>query len=71
MFDQQFLIQAAYMKQRLGDVPVAARYFAEASSINFRRSCVYGLEALWCLGQFVLQRLGLARFDLFVPKPPK
>ena len=29
VFDQQFLIQAAYLKQRLGDVPVAARYFAK------------------------------------------
>ncbi|MDE2143695.1 MAG: glycosyltransferase family 2 protein, partial [Elusimicrobia bacterium] len=71
VFDQQFLIQAAYLKQRLGDVPVAARYFAEASSINFRRSCVYGLEALWCLGQFVLQRWGIVHFDLFVPKTPR
>ena len=71
VFDQQFLIQAAYLRQRLGDVPVAARYFAEASSINFRRSCVYGLEALWCLGQYVLQRLGVARFDLFVPQRGK
>jgi glycosyltransferase involved in cell wall biosynthesis len=71
VFDQQFLIQAAYMKQRLGDVPVAARYFAEASSINFRRSCVYGLSALFCLGQYVLQRLGVVKFALFEPKKPK
>ncbi len=68
VFDQQFLIQAAYLKLRLGDVPVAARYFREASSINFRRSCVYGLSALVCLGQFVLQSAGLARFALFEPK---
>ncbi|MBI4370719.1 MAG: glycosyltransferase family 2 protein [Elusimicrobia bacterium] len=68
VFDQQFLIQAAHFGLRLGDVPVAARYFPEASSINFRRSCVYGLSALACLGRFWLQRLGLARFDLFTPK---
>jgi hypothetical protein len=68
VFDQQFLIQAAYLKLRMGDVPVAARYFAEASSINFRRSCVYGLSALVCLAQFALQRLGLARFAIFEPK---
>src|SRR5208282_2701554 len=67
VFDQQFLMQAAHLKFRIGDVPVAARYFAEASSINFRRSCVYGLSALWCLGQFLLQSFGLARFDLFEP----
>ncbi|MDE2490782.1 MAG: glycosyltransferase family 2 protein [Elusimicrobia bacterium] len=71
VFDQQFLIQAAYLKFRLGDVPVAARYFAEASSINFRRSCVYGLSALVCLGQYVLQSAGLARFGLFEPKRPR
>ena len=71
VFDQQFLIQAAMMKLRLGDVPVAARYFPEASSINFKRSCEYGLEALWCLGQSVLQRLGVARFALFEPKTAK
>jgi glycosyltransferase involved in cell wall biosynthesis len=68
VFDQQFLIQAAYMKMRMGDVPVAARYFAEASSINFRRSCVYGLEALWCLALYVLQRLGIVKLSLFEPK---
>jgi glycosyltransferase involved in cell wall biosynthesis len=68
VFDQQFLMQAAHFKFRIGDVPVAARYFAEASSINFRRSCVYGLSALVCLGQYLLQSVGLARFDLFAPK---
>ena len=67
VFDQQFLIQAAAMRLRMGDVPVAARYFAEASSINFRRSCIYGLSALVCLGQYLLQKAGLARFKLLTP----
>jgi hypothetical protein len=61
-------MQAAYFGQRIGDVPVAARYFREASSINFRRSCVYGLSALVCLAQFVLQSVGVASFRLFAPK---
>ncbi len=68
VFDQQFLMQAAILGLRVGDVPVEARYFAEASSINFRRSCVYGLSALVCLAQFTLQSLGLARFAIFEPK---
>jgi len=67
VFDQQFLIQAAFLKFRIGDVPVAARYFKEASSINFRRSCVYGFTALFYLGLYLLQSLGVARFDLFEP----
>ena len=70
VFDQQFLMQAAACRFRLGDVPVAARYFAEASSINFRRSCVYGLSALWMLAKFLMHQSGIARFALFTPKKP-
>jgi len=31
---------------RIGEVPVPTRYFAEASSVNFRRSVLYGLGTL-------------------------
>ncbi len=68
VFDQQFLIQASYLRMRMGDVPTPVRYFKEASSISFKRSCIYGLSALVCIGQYVLQRLGLVRFALFEPK---
>ena len=68
VFDQQFLIQAAACRFRLGDVPVAARYFPEASSINFRRSVVYGLSTLVLLARFLLHRLGLLRCALLIPK---
>jgi glycosyltransferase involved in cell wall biosynthesis len=68
VFDQQFLIQAAHWDFRMGDVPVPARYFAEASSIGFRRSVVYGLSALWTLARRDLHRLGLLRSELFEPK---
>ena len=46
------------------------RYFPEASSINFYRSCVYGLSALYYLGQFLLQQAGVARFKLLTPNTP-
>jgi len=68
VFDQQFLIQAAACRFRLGDVPVAARYFEEASSINFQRSVVYGLSTLLLLGQFVVHQARLARLALLTPK---
>jgi glycosyltransferase involved in cell wall biosynthesis len=70
VFDSQFLAQAAYFGFRIGDVPVPARYFAEASSINFRRSVVYGLGTLRVLGQYLAHRAGLARSPLFQPRPP-
>jgi hypothetical protein len=43
-------------------VSCPAAYFEEASSINFRRSVVYGLGVLWTSLQLFLQRRGLARF---------
>ncbi len=68
VFDQQFLLQSASCRFRLGDVPVAARYFPEASSINFRRSMVYGLSTLWLLVQYILHRSRLVRFKFLTPK---
>ncbi|MBI5241347.1 MAG: glycosyltransferase family 2 protein [Elusimicrobia bacterium] len=68
VFDQQFLIQAACMGFRMGDVPVAVRYFPEASSISFKRSMVYGLSTLVLLAQYVLHRLGLVRSARLCPK---
>ena len=68
VFDQQFLIQSAHMGFKLGDIPVPARYFPEASSINFRRSAVYGLSALWALFRRDLHRIGLWRYPILVPK---
>lgn len=68
VFDQQFLIQAAACRFRLGDIPVAVRYFPEASSINFKRSVVYGLSTLLLLAQYFLQKSRLARYKFLTPK---
>lgn len=65
VFDSQFLAQAAYFNFRIGDAPMPCRYFDEASSINFGRSTRYGLLTLWTLAQFGLQKMGLAKFNLF------
>ncbi|MFM8725838.1 MAG: glycosyltransferase family 2 protein [Planctomycetaceae bacterium] len=65
VFDTQFLAQSVFFGFRLGDIPVPVRYFAEASSINFRRSTRYGLLTLWVMLQFCLNRLGLLRSVIF------
>ena len=65
VFDTQFLAQAVYFGFRLGDIPVPVRYFAEASSINFRRSTRYGLLTLWVMFQFWLNKLRLFRSAIF------
>lgn len=70
VFDTQFLVQAIRLGFRLGDVPVPVRYFAEASSINFRRSLRYGLLTLGVVGQYWLDRLKIWRSPLFQPRLP-
>jgi glycosyltransferase involved in cell wall biosynthesis len=66
VFDSQLLAQAVHFNFRLGDIPVPVRYFAEASSINFRRSVRYGFGTLATLGRYWLNRLGVWRSQLFV-----
>jgi glycosyltransferase involved in cell wall biosynthesis len=68
VFDQEILIQAAYFGLRVGEIPVPAKYFADASSINFSRSFKYGISTLLTLAKFVMQRTGTARFSLFRKK---
>jgi glycosyltransferase involved in cell wall biosynthesis len=68
VFDSEFLAQAVHFGFKLGDIPVPVRYFAEASSINFRRSTRYGLATLGVLARFWANRLGLARIPIFQPR---
>ena len=59
VFDNQMLAQARYFGFRIGEISCPTRYFAEASSINFRRSVKYGFGVLGTALQFRLARLGL------------
>lgn len=68
VFDCQFLVQAAAFGFRLGDIPVPARYFAEASSINFRRSLRYGVTSLLVIARYYLHALKVRRSPLFEPR---
>ncbi len=65
MFDNEMLVQAVYFGFNVGEISCPTRYFEEASSINFRRSVVYGLGVLWTAIRFKLQKLGLCAFRIF------
>lgn len=68
VFDSQFLAQVVHFGFRMGDIPVPVRYFAEASSINFRRSLKYGLSTLGVLCSYHLNRWGLRKSNLYEVK---
>ncbi len=65
VFDSQFLFQAVYFGFGIGDLPVPCRYMDEASSINLKRSIVYGVGTLTTLSQFILQQSRLMKFKIF------
>jgi len=67
VFDNQILAQAAMFNFRIGEISCPTRYFAEASSINFGRSVVYGLGVLGTSLRYRLHRAGLKRDRLFDP----
>jgi glycosyltransferase involved in cell wall biosynthesis len=65
VFDSQMIAQAVYMGFRINEIPVQARYFPEAYSVNFKVSTIYGLKTVGVMVRFCLQRLGLVRFRFF------
>jgi glycosyltransferase involved in cell wall biosynthesis len=65
VFDSQMIAQAVYFGFQIREIPVQARYFPEASSVNFKVSSIYGLKTLWVLVSYLLQSLGLGHFRTF------
>jgi glycosyltransferase involved in cell wall biosynthesis len=65
VFDNQMIAQAVQFGFRIGEISCPTRYFAEASSINFRRSVIYGFGVLRTALEFRLHRLGFYRAPIF------
>ena len=65
VFDNQMLAQVCFSGYEVGEVSCPTRYFDEASSINFRRSMVYGLGVLRVALMYRLQKWGLLRSPIF------
>jgi glycosyltransferase involved in cell wall biosynthesis len=72
VFDQELIAQvvAAGMRHRIGEIGVPTRYFEEASSVNFRRSVVYGLGTLRVVGRYLLHRLRVRRSPKLTARRP-
>ena len=69
VFDNQMIAMAIAWGMRIGEISCPTRYFEEASSINFRRSVVYGFGVLDTAVRFRLHRMGLSRSPLYEGSP--
>ncbi len=65
VFDNQMLAQIIWFGYRIGELTCPTKYFEDASSINFRRSVVYGLGVIRTALQFRLQKLGIKASSIF------
>ena len=65
VFDNQLLAQCIYLGARIGEVSCPTRYFPQASSINMKRSTIYGLSVLKTTLDCVAARAGLYRKPIF------
>jgi glycosyltransferase involved in cell wall biosynthesis len=59
VFDNQMAAQIFFKGFEIGEITCPTKYFPEASSINFKRSTIYGLGVLKVSLQFRIARWGL------------
>lgn len=65
VFDNQMIAQICYAGFEVAEITCPTKYFEEASSINFKRSSIYGIGVLQVSMQYFLQKTGLAKFKIF------
>ncbi len=65
VFDNQMIAQILWLGYTVAEVSCPTRYFKEASSINFRRSLVYGAGCLKTAWEYRLAKMKVTRSRLF------
>jgi glycosyltransferase involved in cell wall biosynthesis len=71
VFDTEVIAQAVAYGFNIAEIGVPTRYFAEASSVNFRRSVVYGISTLLVMARYLLARWDLVRVPQFKKTLPE
>ncbi len=64
IFDNEMIAQIFYKGYEIGEVTCPTKYFDEASSINFRRSSIYGLGVLRTSVLYMFTKLGLMHWKI-------
>ncbi|UCC21916.1 MAG: glycosyltransferase family 2 protein [Planctomycetota bacterium] len=65
VFDNQMLAQVLWLGHKIAEVSCPTLYFAEASSIDFKRSVKYGIGCLITAIKYRLAKMNLIRSRLF------
>ncbi len=65
VFDNQMIAQICFKGFEIAEVTCPTKYFEEASSINFRRSSIYGLGVLSVSFGYFLEKLGIGKRKIY------
>ena len=65
IFDNEMLALVKYYGFRTGEISCPTKYFPEASSINFMRSCMYGFGVLAVSIKYFLAYTGIYKSKIF------
>ncbi|CAN5201217.1 glycosyltransferase family 2 protein [Spirosoma endophyticum] len=64
IFDNEMIAQIFYKGYEIGEVTCPTKYFDEASSINFKRSSIYGLGVLRTSFLYFFTKIGLTHWKI-------
>jgi glycosyltransferase involved in cell wall biosynthesis len=65
VFDNEMVAQIFYAGFEVAEITCPTKYFEEASSINLKRSSIYGIGVMGVSIAYRLQKWGLSKFDIF------
>jgi glycosyltransferase involved in cell wall biosynthesis len=65
IFDNQMAAQIFYAGFEIAEITCPTKYFDDASSINLKRSSIYGLGVLKTSIMYFFQKMRLAKFKIF------
>jgi glycosyltransferase involved in cell wall biosynthesis len=68
VFDNEMLSQIIYMNYEIAEVTCPTKYFEEASSINLKRSIIYGIGVLRVSIKHRLCKWGVMSDKMYLPK---
>ncbi len=65
IFDNQMIAQIFYKGYEIGEITCPTKYFDEASSINLKRSSIYGLGVIKVSLVYFFNKLGILKSRIF------
>ena len=64
IFDNQMLAQIMFKGYEIGEITCPTKYFEDASSINFKRSSIYGIGVIMTSVKYFLTKIGIINWKI-------